>query len=151
MEGLSLGPSLASISVAGAGRVWSTGCCLGIGDAGLDGVGTGALGAGADSNFLVDEAGAGWGIETGVVALASDGLGAIAGRGAAGRATAETSGLKSLRNSSSLSSTRLTGRGRVAGGIGRLASVATGLGSFLPRRAVPQISHSSSSGSLSAP
>src|SRR5213080_5150013 len=111
----------------------------------------GALGAGADSNFLVDEAGAGWGIETGVFALASGGLGAIAGRGASGGGTLETSGLRSLRNSSTLSSTRLTGRGRVAGGIGRLASAATGLGSFDPRRAVPQISHSSSSESLSAP
>jgi len=151
VAGLSLGANLASISGAGAGRVWSTGGRLGIGDAGLDGIGTGALGAGADSNFLVDEAGAAWGIETGVFALASGGLGAIAGRGASGGGTSETSGLRSRRNSSSLSSTRLTGRGRVAGGIGRLASVATGLGSFLPRRAVPQISHSSSSGSLSAP
>src|SRR2546425_5889603 len=68
VAGLSLGANLASISGAGAGRVWSTGCCLGSGDTGLDGIGTGALGAGADSNFLVDEAGAGWGIETGVFA-----------------------------------------------------------------------------------
>src|SRR5206468_934258 len=73
VAGLSLGANLASISGAAAGRVWSTGGCLGIGDAGLDGIGTGALGAGADSNFLVDEAGAGWGIETGVFVRAAGG------------------------------------------------------------------------------
>src|SRR5437867_21827 len=117
VAGLSLGANLASISGAGAGRVWSTGCCLGTGDAGLDGIGTGALGAGADPNFLVDVAGAGWGIETGRFVLASGGLGAIAGRGASGGGTLETSGLRSLRISSTLSSTRLSGRCRVAGGI----------------------------------
>src|SRR2546422_8392632 len=35
VAGLSLGANLASISGAGAGRVWSTGGCLGSGDAGL--------------------------------------------------------------------------------------------------------------------
>src|SRR5207249_4030573 len=39
VAGLSLGANLASISGAGASRVWSTGCCLGSGDAGLDGIG----------------------------------------------------------------------------------------------------------------
>src|SRR5207244_10821532 len=134
--GRSLGASLASISGAGAGRVWSTGGCLGSGDAGLDGIGTGALGAGADPNFLVDEAGAGWGIETGVFVLASGGIGAIAGRGASGRGTSETSGLRSRRKSSRLSRTRLTGRGRVAGGIGSRASVAAGIVTFVHMRAV---------------
>src|SRR2546423_9193216 len=90
VAGRSLGTNLASISRAGAGRVWSTGCCLGIGDAGLDGIGTGALGAGADPNFLVDEAGAAWGIGTRVFVLASRRLGAIPGPGAARRRSSET-------------------------------------------------------------
>src|SRR6266571_1241599 len=143
VAGLSLGANLASFSGAGAGRVWSTGCCLGTGDAGLGGTGIGALGAGADSNFLVGNAGAVWGIETGVLSVASDGLRPVAGRGASGRGTSETSGLRSRRNSSTLSSTRLTGRGGVAGEIARLGWAAPGLGSFVPGRAVPQISHSS--------
>src|SRR5207249_9680354 len=53
---------ISAVSIAGAGPVCATAFCSGIGDAGLDGTGTGTgLRAGADSN-LAGEAGAGLGI-----------------------------------------------------------------------------------------
>src|SRR5207249_10506318 len=62
VAGLPLGANLAAVSIAGAGPVCATAFCSGIGDAGLDGTGTGTgLRAGADSN-LAGEAGAGLGI-----------------------------------------------------------------------------------------
>src|SRR5881397_3573862 len=111
VAGLPLGANLAAVSIAGAGPVCATAFCSGIGDAGLDGTGTG-LGAGADSN-LAGEAGAGLGVATEGFTAASGIFGAAAGCGASGRGSRETSGLRSLRNSSTLSSTRLTGRGGV--------------------------------------
>src|SRR6059036_3385716 len=113
VAGLSLGANLDAISIAGADGICATGFGSGIGDAGLDGTGTGTgLGAGADPN-LAGEAGAGLGIATEGFTAASGVFGAAAGRGASGRGSRETSGLRSLRNSSTLSSTRLTGRGGV--------------------------------------
>src|SRR5436309_3143587 len=111
---VSLAATLASVSRAGGRRVWATGLSAGIDGAGLDGTGAAGLGVGADSVLLAGEAGAGLGSGTGVLTVVSEGIGGAAGRAAFGGGTSETSGLSSLRNSSTLSSTRLTGRGVVA-------------------------------------
>src|SRR2546422_2789554 len=143
VAGLPLGANLAAVSIAGAGPVCATAFCSGIGDAGLDGTGTGTgLRAGADSN-LAGEAGAGLGIATEGFTAASGGFGAAAGCGASRGRSRETSGLRSLRNSSTLSSTRLTGRGGGVLGGTRLAPAAPGVGAFRPPKGAPPIAHSS--------
>src|SRR2546421_10365903 len=111
VAGFPLGANLAAVSIAGAGPVCATAFCSGIGDGGLDGTGTGTgLRAGADSN-LAGEAGAGLGIATEGFTAALGGFGAAPGRGAAGRRGRETSRLTSLRECSTLLSTRPTRRG----------------------------------------
>src|SRR5437867_12561568 len=65
VAGFPLGANLAAVSIAGAGPVCATAFCSGIGDAGLEGSGTGTgLRAGADSH-VGGEAGGGFGLRAG--------------------------------------------------------------------------------------
>ncbi len=138
------------IVTGGADSPEEAGLVSGRGGAGFGRTG-GRVGGSEESGLSAGRAGAGLGGAISVFTDASGGFG-LATRGAAGgRGTSETGGLTSWMNSSTLSRTVLPGAVAVAGGRLGLSTAATGLGSFVSRRGPPQTSHSSSSGSLSAP